>query len=460
MESKHGMSRRDFLRVTGIAASGVLLAACAPGADPAGTGATAGSGAAPASEGGTVRYWFGWGGNYAGTTWDTLQETDEFLDMIGDFTLETKGSSAGEVMLTAVAAGDPPDGGSNIQYLDYMARGVCLPVEDWVATSDVVKKDLYLEGTWTDAFHDGVMYGVPANEGFLRYALNYNQGMVEEAGLDPNDPPTTWEETLVWHEALTQFDDAGNMTQIGLDPYDAMGGNIKIQDGFFPAVSWGWTWFDPETGAFDLDNDNMVQAFELMGEFYKIAGPDNMAGMRQVEGQGTWGGSYNSKVQAMMVDGYWRPGGTSINAPDITHRASWAPVPTARDGVKVQGTGGHYVLFFNEAPQTEKMFEVSEFLNTNVAMDTIFENSGWLPGMVPYIDNVDPSVYPGLDFYFESVTEATEWSSPARCPITGFVNTQFAQLREAHYREELSSAEAAAEYQRRCEEEYKNAGFA
>lgn len=349
---------------------------------------------------------------------------------------------------------------SNIQYLDYMVRGVCTPIDDWVATSDILDAGNFFEGNWNDGFHEGVQYGVPAVECFLRYALNYNQEMVAEAGLDPDNPPHTWEDALAWHEALTTFDDAGNMVQIGLDPYDAMGGNVKVPDGFYPAVSWGWDWFDEETGSFDLDNENMIQAFEIMGEFYKIAGPDNMAGMRQVEGQGMWGGSYNSKIQAMMIDGYWRPGGAALNAPDITHRVSWGLVPSARGDVKVQGTGGHYILFFKDAPETEKMFEISEFLNTEVAYSTIYEAQGWLPASTSFTEKADPSAYPGLDFYFNSVNEATEWSSPARCPITGFVNTQFTQLREAQYREEMTAAEAATEFQKRCEEEYKNAGFA
>jgi hypothetical protein len=106
------------------------------------------------------------------------------------------------------------------------------------------------------------------------------------------------------------------------------------------------------------------------------------------------------------------------------------------------------------------MFKVSEFLNTNQACDIIFNNVGWLPGLIPYLETVDPSAYPGLEFYFNSVDEATEWSSPARCPITAFVATQYGQLREAQYRDEMTAAEAATEFQRRVEEEYKNAGFA
>jgi len=432
-DNRNKMSRRDFLRSTSMAA-----------------------------EGGTVQYWFGWGGIYAGQTWDSMQETDALKEILGDYTLETKGDSGQEALLTAVAAGTPPDGASNTQYLDYMARGVLIPIADMVESSDIVNKENYLEGSWTDAFDsEGVMYGVPANEGFLRYALNYNASMVADAGLDPDSPPETWADCLAWHEALTQFDDAGNLIQIGLDPFDAMGGNLAIQDGFYPAVSWDFSWFDPSTGEFNLDNEMMVEAFDVMGEFYKIAGPDNMAGMRQVEGQGTWGGSYNSKVQVMMIDGYWRPGGTFITQPDVGehNRASWAPVPEARKGTKVQGTGGHYVIMYKEAENTDKMFEVAEFLNTSEACNLIFENSGWLPGLKTYLEEVDPETYPGLKFYFDSIDEATEWSSPARCPITEYSRSQWNEMREKVYREEMTSAEAATEFQRRLEEQYEASGF-
>ena len=164
-------------------------------------------------------------------------------------------SAGDEKILTSIAAGTPPDGASNTQYLDFMARDVLIPLDDWIASSEIVKKEDYLEGSWLDGQYQGVMYGVPANEGFLRYALNYNAQMVEEAGLDPDNPPVTWDDLFEWHEAITEFDDAGNLQQIGLDPYDAMGGNLAIQDGFYPAVSWGFSWFDPESGEFNLDNE-------------------------------------------------------------------------------------------------------------------------------------------------------------------------------------------------------------
>ena len=103
------------------------------------------------------------------------------------------------------------------------------------------------------------------------------------------------------------------------------------------------------------------------------------------------------------------------------------------------------------------MFRVSEFLNTQKAVQIIYDTVGWLPGIKDF--SPDVSQYPGLDFYFKSIEEATEWHNPAKCPITGFVNDNYYELREYVMRDEMTSADAAAELQRRAEEEYKSQGF-
>jgi maltose-binding protein MalE len=466
MKAKN-LSRRDFLRLTVLTAGGAVLASCAPAAPTAAPAAAPTSAPAvvqptvapPAPAGVTVNFWPSWG-NFA-PVWDKFKTTQEFKDAAGPNTFEIKTGTPTEGLLAAIAAGTPPDGASNVQYLDLMARGVLRPIDDMVATSKIIKKDSYLEGSWKDAFYKNTMYGVPGIEGFIRYGLNYNSKMVTDAGLDPAAPPQTWDECLEWHKKLTKFDAAGNLVQIGLDPYDAMGGQIGIQDGFYPPVSWGWTWFDAATGKFDLANAKMAESFDVMGEFYRIAGPDKIAGMRSVEGQGGWGGSFNASVQAMIIEGYWHPGETIIQKPDVgkLNMATWAPVPAARKGTKVQGTGGHYVVLFKDAKYTSEMFKMSEFFNSDTACNLIFTDVGWLPGLKAFIAKTDPSAYPGLKFYFDSVTQATEWSSPARCPITNFVSTQYQELREKVFRDQMKSADAATEFQTRCENEWKAQGL-
>jgi maltose-binding protein MalE len=461
------LSRRDFLKFSSMAAAGSVLVSCAPQttavpAAPA-AGATAAATAAPTMPppgpgGVALQYWPSWG-NF-GPVWDKLRPTDEFKQAIGNNTLEIKTGTPYEAVLTAVAAGTPPDAFSNYQYLDLMARGVLAPIDDLVKASSIVKKERYFDGNWNDGFYKDAQYGVPACESFLRYGLNYNSKMVTDAGLDPENPPLTWEDLLDWHKKLTKVEGKA-LKQVGLDPYDAMGGQLAIQDGFYATVSWNWKWFDVATGKFDVGNKDMADSMDIMGEFYRVAGADNMAGMRQVEGNGGWGGSYNAQVQAMIIEGYWHPGETVIQQPEVgkLNRATWAPVPAARKGAKVQGTGGHYVMFFKDSKNVKEMFKIAEFLNTDAACNIIFKEVGWLPGLKDFIAKTDPSAFPGLKFYFDSVTQATEWSSPARCPITSFANTQYTELREKVFRDQMKSADAAAEFQKRLEAEWKNQGF-
>jgi len=467
--SKEKLSRREFLLGASALAAGGILAACAPPSAPAPEKpaeapeeATEAPAEAPAEEEGVaIQYWAHWGAYTS--AWKQIETLEEYAEVIGNNTVELKSPFSAETLLTAIAGGEPPDAASGLhgQYPDYMARGVLFPVGELVAASTIIGKESFLEGAWNNSFWKGTQLAVPANEGFVRFGLIYNARLAEEAGLDPDSPPLTWDECMQWHKALTQFDDAGNLVQVGLDPYDAMGGRNSFANGFFSAASWGWDWFDEEAGTFDLNNEKMAEAFEVMGEFYRFVGPDNMAGMRQVEGQGTWGPAYWAEVQAMIIEGNWQPGWVAQNKPEVSEvtRATWAPVPASRSGTRLQGYGGHYVVLFKDAPHPELGFKVAELVNTNAACDALFKTIGFLPALKPYLETVDPMTYPGLDFYFRSVEEATYWHTPALCPMTDYVNNQHVELREKVYRGEMTGAEAAEEFQRRCEEEWKAAGF-
>jgi multiple sugar transport system substrate-binding protein len=458
------LSRREFLRLSTLATAGGILAACAPQAvsTPEAQEQEQEQGQAeveappPAAEGAAVRYWTGWGGDWSGKTWEALQQTETYKEMFANTPVELKGAVTYEAFLTAIAGGEAPDGASNIQYVDYMARDVLLPLEPFVATSSILKKEEFVEGNWNQGFFKGVHLGIPAIECFLQYGLNYNTRMVEEAGLDPNQPPATWEEIFTWNEKLTKFDSAGNLLQIGLNPYDAMAGGLWDTSAFFIALSFGWDWYDAEKAEFDLDNERMAEGLRVMGDIVKFMGVDKLAGLHAVEGQGTWGDSFNAEVQAMIIEGYWHPGETMASKPEVAklNKATYAPVPESRRGSKVQGSGGHLVVVFKEAKNPEGMVKMAEFLNTKEACDAIFQNIGWLPALKSYIAGADPSLYPGLDFYFQSVTDANDWRGPEPCPITEFINTQFVEIQEKVNRDEMTPEEGAAALQQRAVDEY------
>ena len=305
------LNRRDFLKMGALASATGVLASCAQ--PPEETEAPAAEVApeeeaepvveeAPESaEGVTVQYWYAWGN--LDPAMDQIMETESYKEAMKGNSLEYKSAVESEALLTAVAAGTPPDGGSNFPYANLWTRGAVLEVTDLVATSPVVQKDDIAPGLWEGSFYDGKMIGVPGIEGFNWWGMNINANAAEEAGLDPDNIPLTWEGLYEWHQALTKFDDAGNLLQFGLDPYDAMANEPD-----FAATSFGFKWWDEETGEHDLNNPLMAESMDVMGEFIKYVGPDKFAGLRQVEGNGTWGAAYNAGVQTMIMEGYWHPG--------------------------------------------------------------------------------------------------------------------------------------------------------
>ncbi len=468
------VSRRRFLSACGLAASGIALAACAPRASepasaPTEPPATAEAPAVPTAvlptpapkAGATLRLWDGWGGGPNTKVWDTITASPEFKEALGDNQFERKENSGGaEALTTAIAGGDPPDTATNFNYLDFMARGMCLPLEDYISASSKVKPADFLEENWKEGAYKGVQYGVPAYEGFLRFALMYNSQLVEKAGLDPDEPPLTWSETLEWAKKLSQFDSAGNVTVIGLSPYSTMGWGPWSSDGWMVPTSWGWDWFDEKTGKFDLNNAKMVESLNTLKEFVKLIGVDNIAAFYNVSGHDAWGGAFNAGIEASTIQGYWAPGGTATAAPDISKyvKCSWLPVPDSRQGVKVQGAAGHLFTIFKGAKSPDLAFKLCEVVQGKTACDAYF-TEGFLPALKPYLNSVDPSVYPGLDFFFKSMTETTEWHRPLQCEITSYVGDQYAALYDQVNRDQMEAAQAAEELQKRCETEYKNQGF-
>ncbi len=55
--------------------------------------------------------------------------------------------------------------------------------------------------------------------------------------------------------------------------------------------------------------------------------------------------------------------------------------------------------------------------------------------------------------------EVTEWIIGRRCPIHGFVQTQYVELREQVYRDAMTGKDAAAELQTRADAEWAAQGL-
>ena len=477
--SEKKLNRRDFIKAASFVTAGGILAACAPqqatqsasstveptmpaAEEPTVEPSPTPIVIPPSKEGKTVRYWTGWGGGPYTKAFQSIMALDSFKAVLGNNGFELKTGIPEEAMLTAVAGGDPPDVGTNINYLGFMARGALQPIDDLVAASTETKKENYIESNWNLGMYKGVLYGLPTQECFLRYGLLYNSQLVQEAGLDPNSPPETWDDLFAWHQKLTKKDSAGNVTQVGANPYGSMGGGWWDTDGAMVTTSFDINWFDENTGKFDLNNEKLVEAFKTFRDFVKEIGVDQVGAFYGVSGRDDWEGAYLAGVESAQFQGYWAPGEFASSNPDISKltKGSWLPVPASRKGKKVQLSGGHTWTIFKDSQSPEAAFKIGEYMNTNEPCQVMWDTQGWLPAIKTFLDQADPTKYPGLDFYFTSYKDANEWHTPPRCEITSFVSNEYMSLKEKVNRDEMTAEEAAAELQTRATEEYKNQGFA
>ena len=118
--------------------------------------------------------------------------------------------------LTAAQAGDPPQVAVllAIDIFTLIEEDVILPISD-LATSPEEQAwiDGFYEGFMVDTRFDGKTYSIP----FQRSTpvFYYNRDAFRAAGLDPEAPPTTWDEMVEIGKKLTIRDANGNVTQWG-----------------------------------------------------------------------------------------------------------------------------------------------------------------------------------------------------------------------------------------------------
>ncbi|MDK2907477.1 MAG: sn-glycerol 3-phosphate transport system substrate-binding protein, partial [Petrotoga sp.] len=92
--------------------------------------------------------------------------------------------------------------------------GVIVPVQDLLDQDNSYDVGVLLEPILNYYKVDGKLYSMPFNSSTA--LLYYNKTLFEEAGLDPNRPPQTYEELLEYSRILTKKDSNGTTVQYGL----------------------------------------------------------------------------------------------------------------------------------------------------------------------------------------------------------------------------------------------------
>jgi sn-glycerol 3-phosphate transport system substrate-binding protein len=119
--------------------------------------------------------------------------------------------------LTAVKSGDPPVTSIllSTDMFTLIDEDAIVPFDELVKTDD--------DRAWLKSFYpafmensqaNGKTWGIPFQRSTI--VMYYNKELFKEAGLDPNKPPATWNETTQYAQKLTKRDASGKVTQWGV----------------------------------------------------------------------------------------------------------------------------------------------------------------------------------------------------------------------------------------------------
>src|SRR5687768_6505742 len=295
-------------------------------------------------------------------TWATWINTESpfweqtiaaFQEVHPNITIEVQSVPSEEMfdkLLAQIAAGNPPD---TAYVSDWMTGALAqndglVPLDDYIAKSNAIDVDDYVPAFLEPSRVGDVQYGLPfAAETTM---LFYRTDRFEEAGLDPNHPPETWEEFREYAEKLTDTANA------------KYGFAVFAPESAFYFYPWLW-----QAGGEQLNTDDPSDVIWDSPEGQRAA--DFYANLAQYSppdllNATSWDGRVpfaNGDV-GMYMAGTWFAGTLMTEFPDAT--GLWAAAPLPSDQRCATTIAGDHLVAFKATEHPEAAFKWIEWLSS------------------------------------------------------------------------------------------------
>lgn len=360
------VSRRQFLHIAGLGLTTLGLAACvAPAAAPAASDA-------PATEGEVIAFWIPveeWG--------QFIQDEFNAADVgvtaewqLGEYDSNTK-------TMAALAAGSPPSVSflGRWQHPDLAARNAIVDLEDYIQNSPTFKWENLWNRLQAESLFRGKKFVIPYTTDTR--ALYYNKDVMAEAGLDPETPPTTWEDLHAQSLKVLKQDSAGRIERLGFTPTF---GNPPVHVLFFTLL---WCTDQSEvnedrtkaTIATPEAEKAMIFIKQLMDDQggYEAAGAFTKS-LTMAEGID----AFSAGLVAFAMNTNGLPDDYAKYSPDMNY--GMIPGPAFEEyGIPANYDGGGGWYFFKEGPNVETAFKLTDFVLEKEFMTKFGDNFGVLP---------------------------------------------------------------------------------
>jgi len=275
-----------------------------------------------------------------------------------------------------LTAGDPPDLVRGKPSANLFARELATPLDDYIASSDVIKEDdlLPVNDLWR---WNGTERGSGSIYGLVKdfspdTTFWQNEALFEQAGVEPLSltEPASWDDILTKGQALK---DAGIELPIGIEWQWGIGGLLQEM-----VEQQGAHIFSEDLTEADLTSPEAIRAIQWLIDYGKLGiGPTSLNPLAA----GQDGPAFTSGEMAASMDGYWFAGQfTAEEAANVAATASLAPAPTW--GKRISAVNGGVGAWIPEASDDkDAAWRVMEyFIGGQPAIDRA--KSGWgLPAL-------------------------------------------------------------------------------
>jgi multiple sugar transport system substrate-binding protein len=199
---------------------------------------------------------------------------------------------------------------------------------------------------WDSAIWKDRVYGLPWVQGSR--VLFYNRDLFRRAGLDPGDPPETWNELI---EAARAIDALGD---------DIGGFGLNLGERYvlykkFMAFAWGnGGRILDDDGTVRLDQPETVEALEYYVELSRYS-------LR--EKQEVLDHHFKSGKLGMQISGAWNIRNFRLEAPDLRYGVALVPRPDD-GGTHASFAGAEMLVVFERSRVKELGIELARFLQS------------------------------------------------------------------------------------------------
>ena len=482
------ISRRRMLALlASTAATGFIAGACSP-AQPASQGGSSsptqasGGGGATSTQASAATpapkqqvQVIVWGANTTApggdkTMIDTFNSTHDDMQIKAESVPQVAGQSPDQMqkILTAIAAGTVPDFFYLDRFLcvDFASKKAILPQDEYISASTLKRED-FVGACWDEASWQGKQYAIPASEGNIGYwSLAYNRQLMEDAKLDPDSPPKTWEETKDYAIKMTEQSGQG-YKQIGMVPL--WGASFLYQ--------WAWS-----NGGFLASDDGkkitmtdpkVVEALEFLVGFYDALGGYEKINAFSQGFQTAANDPFLTGLIGEVVFGEYQLPALAQYKPDLKLGVSFFPVPKEGDP-KVSWVGGWSWALPKGSKQPEPAFKAIEWLATEPGLmawqegaAAVAAQSGgvWIPLICAYLKANDlgrqkylpalkekaPDIAAGYEFYYNAPQAYDKlYFRPKVLIASQLWDAQLKAAQEACYKQKTAQ-QALSDWQATCQ---------